>query len=141
MPFERPKAPVSLSIPVQWGEMDAFEHVNNIVYFRYFESARIAYFTKMGIFGDPSQHIGPILASTTCKFIYPLSYPDTIDATARVCEVGSDRFTMEYMVFSTQHQRLAAKGKGVIVSYDYREKRKAELPEFWRVQIALLESE
>ncbi len=140
MPSDRPIAPVSLLIPVQWGEMDAFEHVNNIVYFRYFESARIAYFQKMGIVGDPSRHVGPILASTSCKFIYPLSFPDSIYASARVREVGVDRFTMEYTVYSEGKQRLAAKGEGVIVSYDYREKRKAALPDFWRSAIAALES-
>ena len=95
----------------------------------------------MGIVGDPKQHIGPILASTSCKFIYPLSFPDTIYASARVREVGADRFTMEYTVYSEGKQRLAAKGEGVVVSYDYREKRKASLPDFWRSRIAELESE
>lgn len=132
-------APVSLRLPIQWGEMDAFAHVNNIVYFRYFESARIAYFQKMGIVGDPKQHIGPILASTSCKFIYPLSFPDFVYSTARVSDVGTDRFTMEYAVYSDRHNRIAAKGEGVIVAYDYHEKRKAVLPDSWRTSIAELE--
>ena len=78
--------PVYTSIPIQWGDMDAFGHVNNIVYLKFFESARIAYFEKMGIVGDTASNTGPILASTQCKFIYPLRYPDNIWATAKVID-------------------------------------------------------
>ena len=78
--------PVYISIPIQWGDMDAFGHVNNIVYPQFFKSARIAYFEKMRIVGDTASNIGPILASTQCKFIYPLRYPDNIWATAKVVD-------------------------------------------------------
>ena len=57
--------PVTIQVPVAWGEMDAFGHVNNIVYFRYFESARIAYFEKIEFikFKD-NIGVGPILSKT-----------------------------------------------------------------------------
>ena len=132
------KYPVQMDIPVQWGEMDSFGHVNNIIYFRYFESARIDYFMKMGIVGEGADEIGPILASTTCKFIFPLTHPDTAIAAARVAEVQEDRFIMEYAVFSTNHQRIAAKGTGVIIPYHYRLKEKADLPRSWRAAIAYI---
>jgi len=69
--------PVVIEVPVAWGEMDAFGHVNNIVYFRYFESARLAYFYKLDLIDMMTKTgIGPILASTSCRFKIPLTYPD-----------------------------------------------------------------
>ena len=71
--------PVIIEFPIAWGEMDAMSHVNNIVYFRFFESARIAYFEKMDLMDYMTQTgIGPILATTSCKFKIPLSYPDKV---------------------------------------------------------------
>ena len=123
--------PVHITLTVQWGEMDAYQHVNNIIYFRYFETTRIAYFERMGIIGDPEETVGPILASTSCKFIFPLSFPDEIIGTAKVTEILSDRFIMEYAVFSIAHKRIAAKGSGVVIPYDYSKKKKVALPESW----------
>ena len=68
--------PVVIEMPVRWGDMDAFNHVNNVVYLRYFESARIAYFERLGFgISIAEQGIGPILASTSCEFKFPLTYP------------------------------------------------------------------
>lgn len=123
------KYPVVIEIPVVWGEMDAFQHVNNIVYFRYFESVRIAYFEKIKYMDIMQQTgIGPILASTRCKFIFPLSYPDRVYACARAANVESDRFFMEYCIISQNRQKIAAEGEGTIVSFNYQENRKASLP-------------
>ena len=129
--------PVQVPLMIQWGEMDAFQHVNNIIYFRYFETARIAYFQKMGIIGDDP--VGPILAKTSCKFIFPLSFPDQIVCTANVTDVGIDRFSMEYHVFSMGKERLAAKGTGIVVSYDYQQNKKVDLPSKWIQKINELE--
>jgi acyl-CoA thioester hydrolase len=122
--------PVNIESPVAWGEMDAMNHVNNIVYFRYFESARIAYFEKMGlIFYMTETGIGPILATTSCKLKIPLSYPDKVLIGAKVVSIEEDRFTMNHLVFSTKHQKLAAEGDGVIVAFNYREGKKVAIPE------------
>jgi acyl-CoA thioester hydrolase len=119
--------PVIIELPVAWGEMDAFGHVNNIVYFRYFESARIAYLDAIGMRGDGA--VGPILASTHCRFRLPLEYPDTVRVGARTTDVAEDRFTMEYRVVSRRHDAVAAEGGGVIVAYDYGRRARALLPE------------
>ena len=109
MKKELAEYPVVVDAPVAWGEMDAFGHVNNIVYFRYFETARIAYFEMLGVREflerDP---VGPILAETACRFRAALSYPDTVSIGARVASVGEDRFVMRYAVFSHRLGRLAA---------------------------------
>lgn len=132
--------PIIVEFPVAWGEMDALGHVNNIVYFRYFESARVAYLTKIN-FIDPEQNdgIAAILASTQCDFRKALAYPDTVSIGARVVEIGSDRFKMAYRLASHCLQKIAAEGKGVVVAYNYRNQRKAELPEAIRKNIQEIE--
>ena len=131
--------PVVIEAPVVWGEMDAFRHVNNTVYFRYFESVRIACFERVG-FLDVMERtgVGPILASTSCRFKFPLTYPDTVSIGTRIVDLEETRFRMEYRVVSQRHQRVAAEGDGVIVSYDYREGRKAPVPDAVRERILSL---
>ncbi len=133
--------PVAVEIPVVWGEMDAFQHVNNIVYFRYFENARMAYFEKLELWQFMNETgIGPILASAQCKFRIPLTYPDTVSVGTRVPKIEDDRFLMEFAIISHRHEKVAAEGQGMIVSYDYREKKKALLPEVVKERIHILES-
>jgi len=132
--------PVVIQLPVVWGEMDAFGHVNNTVFFRYFETARLAYFERIA-FGESAQpsDVGPILASTSCRFRRPLQYPDTIHVGPRVSEIGEDRFTMAYEIYSEAHDDIAAKGEGVIVAYDYANHQKAPLPDDVRQRIRALD--
>jgi acyl-CoA thioester hydrolase len=134
--------PVVLTLPVQWGEMDAYGHVNNAVLFRYFESARIAYLERCGFVESMERdRIGAILHSTGCRFRLPLYYPDTVEVGGRATDVASDRFTMEYRVVSLTKQAVVAEGQGVIVSFDYARDRKAKLPEAIRRKIEELEVE
>ena len=130
--------PVQVTLTVQWGEMDSFQHVNNIMYFRYFETSRIEYVRQMGILDNPT--IGPILAKTNCTFIFPLTFPDEIVCTSRVIETLEDRFVMEYAIFSQRRQRIAAKGQGVIVPFNYVDQCKVSLPENWSDEIQRIES-
>lgn len=130
--------PVRIGLPVAWGDMDAFQHINNTVFFRYFESARVAYLDAIG-FRETVGGVGPILASTRCRFRAPLIYPDAIGIGARTTEVAGDRFTMEYRVASTKLGRTAAEGGGVVVAFDYRDRAKAPLPDIVRRAIETIE--
>ena len=133
--------PVVIEIAIAWGEMDSFQHVNNIVYFRYFESIRMAYFGKLDVWTFMEETgIGPILSSTKCRFRIPLTYPDMISGGGRVTRLEADRYVMEYKLISHEHRKVAAEGEGLIVSYDYREKRKAPLPEELKRRIQSLEN-
>jgi acyl-CoA thioester hydrolase len=119
--------PIIIDVPVAWGEMDAFGHVNNIVYFRYFESARMAYLDAIGFRGDGGA-AGPILASTHCRFRLAIEYPDTVRVGARTVGISDDRFTMEYRVVSNRHAAVAADGGGIVVAYDYGQRAKTSIP-------------
>jgi len=122
---------------VEWADMDAFQHVNNTIYFRYFERARIAFFERVGIIAHQREHgIGPILHSTRCRFRAPLSYPDAIDIGTYIGEVRADRFLMHYGIYSDGLGKLAAEGDGMLVYYDYRKGEKAAIPERIRASLA-----
>lgn len=132
--------PVIIELPVAWGEMDAFQHVNNIVYFRYFESGRMAYFERIGFDNTMSQTgVGPILAHTQCRYRKALTYPDTVSVGTRVTVLSEDRFTMELCIVSHKLQKISAEGTAELVAFNYRENRKAPLPEEIRKNIEVLE--
>ncbi len=132
--------PVRIEVPVAWGDMDALGHVNNTVYFRWFESARIAYFEEVGFLELLEESgVGPILASTHCRFRLPLDYPATVRVGASISALGEDRFVMRYAVASRAHERLAAEGEGLVVCFDYRRNAKAPIPEALARRIAELE--
>jgi acyl-CoA thioester hydrolase len=121
--------PVIVEFPVAWGDMDALKHVNNVTYFRYFENARIAYFERIKFWEFMERTgIGPILASTQCRFRAPLIYPDTVSIGARISDIGPDGFTMKYSVASHRLLKIAAEGEGILITFDYRNNRKAPMP-------------
>ena len=131
---------VVIEIPIAWGEMDSFQHVNNTAYFRYFESARIRYSEKLGLYKHKDETgIGPILGSTSCKYRLPLTYPDTVSVGTKIIDIAEDRFTMKYVIVSHKHQKIAAEGDGVVVMYDYREGKKTAIPEEIRKRILAME--
>ena len=129
-----------VDLNIEWGDMDALQHVNNIEYFKYFQVARIAYFEKINsdsVFGETP--IPLILASTQCKFIYPLTFPDSVSVGVRVDAMADQYFTMKYSVVSHKHQRLAAIGDAKVVMFDYVNNKKASIPSEIRKTIIDLE--
>ncbi len=133
--------PVVVVQAVAWGEMDAYAHVNNVVYFRYFENARLAYFLELG-WGASSRPVGvgPILASTQARFRLPLAYPDTIAIGARIAEIQTDRVVLRHAIASQSLGKIATEGESVIVIYDYARSQKVPVPEELRRRIAAIEA-
>ena len=121
---------IVIETPIAWGEMDAYQHVNNIVYFRWFESARIAYLDAID-FRDPAVNdgVGPILHSTQARFRRALFYPDTVLVGTRVTELTTGAITMEYRIVSRRSEALAAEGTARVVPFHYASGQKAALPE------------
>lgn len=114
---------------VDWGDMDAFQHLNNTRYFRHFENARIEYGKQTGIMDRmQSDGIGPILAWTECKFIRPVLFPDTLITGARAVIIRGSEMTMEYTVVSEAQGRVVAVGSSVGVYYNYRKSERTPFP-------------
>ncbi len=132
--------PVVIALDVAWADMDVFAHVNNVVYFRYFEMARVAYLDQLGWFAlMRSEGFGPIVAATQARFRKPVSYPDRLLVGARITQIDIDRVTFEHRVISTKWDTTACDGTAVVVSYNYRGASKAELPASIRAEIAAIQ--
>lgn len=132
--------PVQLEIPIAWGEMDAFQHVNNLVYLRWFESARMAYFENcryQDVMLESS--IGPILRDSRIRYRIPLTFPGNVISATRINRLEQDRFTMEHLVYSLEHDAVAAEGDAVIVCVDYQQNQKAAVPQMYRDLIMEME--
>lgn len=132
--------PVVVEVDVAWGEMDSYAHVNNVVYFRYFENARIVYFDRIGWSALRWERgLGPIMASTQARFRKPVSYPDHLFIGARLLDMQPDRITLEHKLVSAKWNAVACEGQVVVVSYDYTAGTKTPLPEAIRRAIEQLE--
>ena len=131
--------PVKLEHRVAWGEMDAFGHVNNANYLRWFESARIAYFEKVALSvgaKDTSPWV-PILGRATIDFRKPVSYPDTVTLEASITKFGNTSFTMGYRAVS-KALGLAAEGEAIVVLLD-ASGQKLTLPDEFKKAVEALE--
>lgn len=113
--------PVIHQQPIHWGEMDAFSHLNNVVYYRYAESARIAYLQALGMFdGD----MVTVLAASSCQYLRPVTYPDTLLLGVRCQRLGSTSIVMEYSYYSMAQQAIVATADAVVVRLDSKGENK-----------------
>jgi acyl-CoA thioester hydrolase len=129
------------SLPVQWGDQDAFGHVNNVVYFRWFESARIDLLNVC-----PSQvsmsgsGLGPILASIKCDYRRQLRFPDTVYIGSKISRVGRSSADMSHAIISREQGEIVAEGVSVIVVFDYTAQRVTRIPDDLRLQFEAAQS-
>ncbi|ADO68503.1 acyl-CoA thioesterase [Stigmatella aurantiaca] len=130
---------VTPRFPVHWSEMDAYGHVNNARFFVWFESARIAYLSRIGLVGTGHSGVGPILATTSADYLQPVVYPASLVAGARVARIGRTSLTMEYAVADADKGTLYARGGGVIVTIRYPAYEKIPVPAEVRAAIEALE--
>jgi acyl-CoA thioester hydrolase len=129
--------PIHVPLTLQWGEMDSYGHLNNVVYFRYFETARMSYFRHIG-FAD-NRGVGPILHSTSCRYRAPLHYPDDLVVAVKTGRLEDDRFHMAMVLWSKQRDSICASGEAIIVAFDYDTQKKTTLPTTVRDRIMALE--
>jgi acyl-CoA thioester hydrolase len=132
--------PVVITVPVLFGDQDAFGHVNNIVYLRWCETARVEYLIRIGMWPKlPPQQVGPILAHITCNYKRPVTFPDTLYVGARVTRIGNSSYRMEHRVVSKSLDMVVAHGDSTIVTVDYSRSKPVPVPEECRKAIEVLE--
>lgn len=130
---------LGMDIPVAWGEQDGFGHLNNVVYFRYFENVRMYYLERIGALrSHVEQGIGVILATTTCDFLRPVVWPATLHIRTGCTRIGNTSFTLSYRITDAAGNEVAI-GTSVQVMYDYRAGTKVSIPEPIRLAIAALQ--
>ncbi len=128
--------PFQIQVPIQWGDMDALGHVNNAVYFRWFESVRVAIGHKVGLIATPPGETGPIVAHTGCDYRKALRYPGDVTVGARVRRIGTTSIEMEYAIARTDAPNdLIATGRSIVVLVRYATGEKVPVPTPLRVSL------
>lgn len=139
-PAELASQPVVVELPIQWGDQDAFGHVNGVVYFRWFETARVEYLHRGGLGEMMSGHgVGPILASIQCDYRRQLRHPDTILVSGSITSIGRTSLKMRHLIYSLGHQTIAAEGESTVVLFDYKSQKPTPVPDDLRALIEKLE--
>ena len=132
------KVPVSVTIPVQWGDQDLFGHVNNTHFLRWFESARIAYLIQCGL-TMTNKGISPILAAIQCDYLRQVKCPDTVTIGATVEKIGNASLVMVHKVWSEAQHEVVAQGTSTVVIFDYVSQKPVRVPDPIRDAIERLE--
>jgi len=131
--------PVSLQLRLDWSEMDMFGHINNVSYFKYIQASRVNYWESIGLTQlHGEMKLGPILASTGCKFLKPLFYPDNITIRASISFIKTTSFGITHQILNADNE-IAATADDVIVLYDFIKNEKVAMPNDLRQKIEVLE--
>ena len=132
---------VVIELPVQWGDMDAFNHVNNVIYLRWFESARIVYLQQVGVTAQlQDSALGPVLASSAVRYRVPIEFPDQVLIGVAAQSFDGGNLVQRYGVFSRQKQVLTTTGEARLVMYDFQQQSKAQIADDILAKIAALEA-
>ena len=113
-------------IPIRWGDMDAMGHVNNTVYFRYMEQARVSWFEKMSGELSGSQSEGIVIANASCNFLKPLTYPGTVEV--KMLLGAASRSSVESYYEMRMNGVLYADGAAKVVWIDVQQGKTRPLP-------------
>ena len=142
MEKELKKYSVVIKLSAQQEDMSPAAHIDNLVYLRWAEVGRVAYFEKMEMDTSfNSKAAGPIISWQDCKYIFPMTYPDTVIVGVRTIEINDKFMKIEAAVFSEKHQRIAAISQQKVVPYSYETMGRVEMPESWRNSIKALEKD
>ena len=114
-------------IAVRWGDMDAMGHVNNTVYFRYMEQARISWFDALVPRAEAWKSTGIVIANATCNFKRPINYPGTVEVKVFVGAAGGSSIATFYEL--TVDENLCADGAATVVFIDMRRQKPVRIPE------------
>jgi acyl-CoA thioester hydrolase len=114
-------------IPIRWGDMDAQGHVNNAVYFRYMEQARVEWLAAVRHrVGEHLAGIGEVIVTASCTFLLPLTYPGTV--TVRMFLGAPGRSSVDSQYELSMDERIYAEGAAKIVWIDNSTLRSIPLP-------------
>lgn len=116
-------------MPVRWGDMDAYGHVNNTVYFRYFEQARVEWLERMGSRVSSDEPVGPVIINASCTFFAPVNYPATVVIEMYAGDPGRTSVMTWYKLFVEGDERVYAEGAAKTVWMDTRTGKSAPIPD------------
>lgn len=119
----------------RWADNDAYGHVNNTVYYEWFDSAVNAWMVEQGLLdianGDPIA----LVVETRCTYAAPLEFPQTVEIGLAVTELGRSSIRYRVGIFAEGSKSAAAEGEFVHVVVDRASRRPVEIPSDWRSKI------
>jgi len=125
----------TMTIPIRWGDMDAMGHVNNTIYFRYMETARLQWMGDWGMPANP-QGTGPIIVNAFCNFVRQLEYPGEVVVRSYVGALGQRSFDMYHEMLRTDGgDTVYANGGATVVWVDFPAQRSLALPDALRQRL------
>jgi acyl-CoA thioester hydrolase len=114
-------------IPIRWGDMDAMGHVNNTVYFRYMEQARISWFDALVPAAEAWKDTGIVIANASCNFKRALNYPGIVEVRVTIDPPGGSSVPTFYELMMDND--LYADGAAVVVFIDMKSQKPVRIPE------------
>lgn len=130
------KLVLTTSIPVRWGDMDAYRHVNNTIYFRYFEQARVEWLEQSGSTVSLENPIAPVIINASCTFLIPVNYPATVVVRMYLGEPGRSSVMTWYELGVEGDDRLFAEGAAKVVWMDPVTGKSVPLPDDVRAGVS-----
>lgn len=121
-------------IPIRWGDMDAYGHVNNTVYFRYMEQARVEWIEALNVVVRPGGE-GPVIINASCTFLVPMTYPGTVEVRTYVGEPGRSSIPTYVEMSLVGEDRLYAEGAAKVVWMDTQSGKSVPVPEHVRATL------
>ncbi|HQU87890.1 MAG TPA: thioesterase family protein [Denitromonas sp.] len=121
-------------IPVRWGDMDAYGHVNNTIYFRYCEQARVEWLEADGFMVSTDHPDGPVIINAACTFMIPVTYPATVIVRLYAGAPGRSSLMNWYEISVEGEDRVYAEGSAKVVWMNHLTGKSVPLPESLRKQ-------
>ena len=122
-------------MPVRWGDMDAYGHVNNTVYFRYFEQTRVEWLEQMGSRVSPDEAVGPVIINASCTFLIPMTYPGTVEVRTYAGHPGRSSVQTHVEMRIVGDDQLYAEGAAKMVWMDTQTGKSAPIPDHVRASL------
>jgi len=126
------------TIPTRWMDNDAYGHVNNVVYYSYFDTVVNQYLIENGALDIETSPVIGLVVDTGCSYYAPVSFPDQVEAGLRVARLGTSSVRYEVGLFRNDDPAPAACGHFVHVYVDRETRRPAALPEKLRAVLERL---
>jgi len=129
-----------LPIQTRWNDNDVYGHVNNMVFYGYFDSVVSGFLVSRGGLDTVKAPVIGVVVESMCRYHHPISFPEVIDAGLRVGRLGRSSVRYEIGIFRQGSDKAAADGHFVHVFVDRETMRPAEIPEAIRAALAPLAS-
>ncbi len=127
-------------IALRWGDMDAMGHVNNTVYFRFMEQARISWFDRLVPEDEAWQSTGIVIANASCNYKRAITYPGTVEVKLYVGTPGGASVPTYYELRVDDDPVPYADGAAVVVFIDMTSQKSKRIPEGIRARLERAEA-